>query len=98
MLLWTTLQIFLVGLFEDLGPDTPPTIRLSVAALSAILAVLVLNTFIDSVGVQVIDNILSITFFGVAFTILASTGMTHAINLIDGLNGLSSAVVISLCI
>ena len=32
LLLWTTLPIFLVGLFEDLGPDTPPTIRLSVVA------------------------------------------------------------------
>ena len=42
------------------------------------------------------DTILSITFFGVAFTIFASTGMTHAINLIDGLNGLSSAAVISI--
>ncbi len=96
LILWTTLPIFLVGLFEDLGPDTPPTIRLSVAALSAILAILVLNTFIDRVGVQVIDTFLSITIFGVAFTIFASTGMTHAINLIDGLNGLSSAVVISI--
>lgn len=96
LILWTTLPIFLIGLFEDLGPDTAPTIRLLAAALSAILAILVLNTFVDRVGVQVIDSILSITVFGVAFTIFASTGMTHAMNLIDGLHGLSSAVVISI--
>ena len=96
LLLWTTLPIFVIGLLEDLGPDTAPTVRLSVAALSAILAILVLNTFVDRVGVQVIDSILSITVFGVAFTIFASTGMTHAMNLIDGLHGLSSAVVISI--
>ena len=27
-LLWTTLPIFLIGLLEDLGPDTPPSLRL----------------------------------------------------------------------
>jgi UDP-N-acetylmuramyl pentapeptide phosphotransferase/UDP-N-acetylglucosamine-1-phosphate transferase len=41
---------------------------------------------------------MSITAIGMAFTIFASTGMTHAINLIDGLNGLSSAVVIAIMV
>ena len=36
-LLWTTLPIFVIGLLEDLGPDTPPSLRLGVAALSGIL-------------------------------------------------------------
>ena len=35
---------------------------------------------------------------GFAFTVFASTGMTYAINLIDGLNGLSSAVVIAIMV
>ena len=93
-LLWTTLPIFVVGLLEDLGPDTPPTLRLGVAALSAILAIYVLNQHITRVDFPGFDSLLSITIVGGAFTIFASTGMTHAINLIDGLNGLSSAVVV----
>ena len=97
-LLWTTLPIFLIGLLEDLGPDTPPALRLGVAALSAILAILVLNINITRVNIPGVDVLLSITAIGMAFTIFASTGMTHAINLIDGLNGLSSAVVISIMV
>ncbi|OAH06921.1 putative undecaprenyl-phosphate N-acetylglucosaminyl 1-phosphate transferase [Rhodobacteraceae bacterium SB2] len=92
-LLWTTLPIFVIGLLEDLEPDTPPSLRLGVAALSAILAILVLNMHITRV-----DILMSVTMVGMAFTIFASTGMTHAINLIDGLNGLSSAVVIAIMV
>ena len=97
-LLWTTLPIFLIGLLEDLGPDTPPSLRLGVAAFSAILAILVLNLNITRVNIPGIDVLMSINAIGMAFTIFASTGMTHAINLIDGLNGLSSAVVIAIMI
>ena len=97
-LLWTTLPIFIIGLLEDLGPDTPPSLRLGVAALSAILAILVLNVHITRVDLPGVDILMSVTLVGMAFTIFASTGMTHAINLIDGLNGLSSAVVIAIMI
>jgi UDP-GlcNAc:undecaprenyl-phosphate GlcNAc-1-phosphate transferase len=97
-LLWTTLPIFVIGLLEDLGPDTPPSLRLGVAALSAILAILVLNQHITRVDMPGFDTLLSVTLVGFAFTVFASTGMTHAINLIDGLNGLSSAVVIAIMV
>ena len=97
-LLWTTLPIFVIGLLEDLGPDTPPSLRLGVSALSAILAILVLNMHITRVDLPGVDSLISITLIGMAFTVFASTGMTHAINLIDGLNGLSSAVVITIMI
>ena len=94
-LLWTTLPIFLVGLFEDLQTDTPPLLRIGVAALSALLAVFLLNIHITRVDVPGFDFLMTFTVVGIAFTIFASTGMTHAMNLIDGLNGLSSAVVIA---
>ena len=97
-LLWTTLPIFTIGLLEDLGPDTPPSFRLAVSALSAVLAILVLNIHITRVDVPGFDSLISVTLVGMFFTIFASTGMTHAINLIDGLNGLSSAVVITIMI
>ena len=97
-LLWTTLPIFIIGLLEDLGPDTPPSLRLGVSALSAVLAILVLNIHITRVDLPGVDALISLTLIGMAFSIFASTGMTHAINLIDGLNGLSSAVVIAIMI
>ena len=98
LILWTTLPIFLIGLLEDLGPDTPPSVRLSVAALSAILAILVLGVHLQRVDVPFLDPLLAVGLIGMGFTVFASAGMTHAVNLIDGLNGLSSAVVIAVMV
>ena len=96
LLLWTTLPIFLVGLLEDLGPDTPPSLRLGVAAVSAILAVLVLGAKIDRLSISLLDPVFAVPLIAAAFTVFASVGMTHAMNLIDGLNGLSSAIAIAI--
>ena len=94
LLLWTALPIFIIGLVEDLGPDTPPALRLTVAFLSATLAAFVTGAHLTSLDTPGVDALLSIGAVGLGFTLLASAGMTHAMNLIDGLNGLSSAVVI----
>ena len=95
-LLWTVLPIFVVGIVEDFGPDTPPSLRLSVAALSAVLAIIVLGVRVDRLDVAALDWALGLPVAAIAFTMFASVGMTHAINLVDGLNGLSAAVVISI--
>ena len=98
LILWTTLPIFLIGLLEDLGPDTPPSARLSVAALSAILAIMVLGVHVQRLDVPFLDPLLAVGLIGMGFTVFASVGMTHAVNLIDGLNGLSSVIVIAIMV
>ncbi len=93
-LLWSVLPIFVAGLLEDLGPDTPPTLRLGVASLSAVLAIYVLGVYIHRLDLVAADWLLGIPLIAMGFSVFASAGMTHAMNLVDGLNGLSSAVVI----
>jgi UDP-N-acetylmuramyl pentapeptide phosphotransferase/UDP-N-acetylglucosamine-1-phosphate transferase len=93
-LLWSVLPIFVVGLLEDLGPDTPPSLRLGVASLSAVLAIYVLGIYIHRLDFAAGDWLLGIPLVAMVFSMFASAGMTHAMNLVDGLNGLSSAVVI----
>ena len=95
-LLWSVLPIFVVGLLEDLGPDTPPTLRLGVASLSAVLAIYVLGVYIHRLDLVAADWLLGIPLIAMGFSVFASAGMTHAMNLVDGLNGLSSAVVITI--
>ena len=94
LLLWTALPIFLVGLFEDLGPDTPASFRLGVAAISSILAVVIFDTTISRISFSPLDPVFALPLVALGFTIFACVGFTHAMNLIDGLNGLSSAIVI----
>ena len=95
-LLWSVIPIFVVGLFEDLGPQTPPSLRLGVASLSAGLAIYALDVYIHRLDLAVADWLLGITLIATGFSVFASAGMTHAMNLVDGLNGLSSTVVITI--
>ena len=48
-------HLILIGLLEDLGPDTPPSLRLGVAAFSAVLAILVLNMHVTRLNVPAVD-------------------------------------------
>ena len=95
-LLWSVLPIFVVGLLEDLGPDTPPSLRLGVASLSAVLAIYVLGVYIHRLDLAAADWLLGIPLVSMGFSVFASAGMTHAMNLVDGLNGLSSAIVVTI--
>ena len=65
------------------------------AALSGLLAVIFLRTWVFKLGIPYVDNLLLFAPVGILFTIFATVGVVNAFNLIDGLNGLSSYVVIS---
>ena len=92
------LPIFAVGIAEDLGFSMSPNRRLLAAILSGVLVIIIFHVWITRVGILGFDNIISIAPFGIAFTIFATTGVVNAFNLIDGLNGLSSYVSISIAI
>ena len=100
-LIWlivSTIPIFAVGIAEDLGFSMSPNRRLLAAILSGVLVIIIFQVWITRVGILGFDNIISIAPFGIAFTIFATTGVVNAFNLIDGLNGLSSYVSISIAI
>ncbi len=83
---------FLVGLVEDLTLRVSVRMRLLVTALSASLGMLALGAIIRSVNVPLIDHwVLSCAAFNVAFTLIAVTGIPHALNVVDGCNGLASS-------
>jgi len=67
---------------------------MALAALSTLLAVAAFGVWVDRVGVPVADWALGFAPVGIAFTIFAVVGVTNAINLIDGINGLSMSVSI----
>ncbi len=85
------LPVFAAGLAEDLGWRVRPTGRLMAAALSAALATAMLQIWIPPVGIAGLDTLLGFAPVAIALTVLWSTGVCHAINLIDGVNGLAGA-------
>jgi len=86
------LPVFAAGLAEDLTKRIPSWVRLIFALVSAVLGVLILGAVVQRTGVPTLDAVLSLWPLAVVFTIFAVAGMVHAINIIDGFNGLSAGV------
>ena len=98
LLVLSAAPVFSVGLAEDLGYNTSPKARLIASAVSSLVAILVFKVWLDSLGVPGVDILLFFAPVGILFTIFATVGVVNAFNLIDGLNGLSSYVTVSVAI
>jgi UDP-N-acetylmuramyl pentapeptide phosphotransferase/UDP-N-acetylglucosamine-1-phosphate transferase len=83
-----------MGFMEDLTRRISPKFRLLGALVSAILAAYFLNAYLVRIDIWFIDGLLSVKAVAVIFTIFAVMGVANSFNIIDGFNGLSSAVSI----
>lgn len=92
--LLTIVPLFVVGLMEDLGYFASPRRRLAAAAVSGILFVFVFHAWLPRVDIPVVDFAFTLAPLAIPLTIFICVGVTHAFNLIDGVNGLSSTVAI----
>ena len=89
-----SVPVVLFGLAEDAKIRVSPAIRLVAAAFSGVLAIYVFDVWLIRVDVPFFDEWLHFAAFEFVFSIIASTTLCHAYNLIDGLNGLSSGIFI----
>ena len=96
LLILSAVPVFSVGLAEDLGYEMSPRARLVASAVSSLVTILLFKVWLDSLGIPGVDTLLLFAPVGILFTIFATVGVVNAFNLIDGLNGLSSYVSISI--
>ena len=89
-ILLCALPVFLMGLSEDLHFTIKPKMRLVIASVSASAFIWVQGSLIQSVGLPILDDALSITIVSTLFTIFCLVALTNALNFIDGINGLAS--------
>jgi UDP-N-acetylmuramyl pentapeptide phosphotransferase/UDP-N-acetylglucosamine-1-phosphate transferase len=83
------LLVFAIGFYEDIKHGVSPKLRLICIALSTCFV------FIGSSDAIITNIGFSFPLFiAIPFTIFAVTGLTNSINIIDGVNGLSSAILI----
>ncbi len=85
----STMPCFFIGLFEDITKKVGVRLRLIFTAISAGIGIYLLNGFIHSVELPILDALLKLQWFAYLFTIFAITGISNAYNIIDGLNGLA---------
>lgn len=95
LLLLTALPVLIAGLAEDLGHHVSPQGRFLAAVFSAIAAVALLGAWIPKAHIPGVDLALSVPMVAIVVTVVFSATFSHAVNLIDGMNGLSATVVIT---
>jgi len=84
-----SIPVFLSGVIEDFTHKISPVIRLIAAFLSAFLGIVFLGAIVKDLGYFLLPYYLSIFI-----TIIAVAGVVNSVNIIDGLNGLTSGFVI----
>lgn len=85
------MPVFLAGLLEDVTKEVGALKRLLAAFASAAIAWWLLGG-ITRVGLPGVDYLLAFWPISLLFTVVAVGGCTHALNLIDGMNGLAGMV------
>ena len=98
LLLLSATPIFFAGVAEDLGYAMSPRLRLFASFVASFLAVTIFGVWLSGLGILWIDQLLIFAPLGIGFTLFATVGVVNAFNLIDGLNGLSSYVSVSIAL
>lgn len=94
ILVLCAIPAFFVGLLEDITKQVGVFVRLMMTVLSGALGSLLLGATLDRVDVPGFDALLLFPLFAVAFTAFAVAGITNALNIVDGYNGLAGGYVI----
>lgn len=93
-LLICAVPAFGAGIIEDVTKKVSPRNRLLCTSVSALLAVWLLDALVRRTGIPGLDWMVSLPIAAILLTVLAVAGVSNAVNLIDGFNGLSSMCVL----
>ena len=90
----SSLPVLLAGGLEDLGYNIKPIYRFNAGITSGFIAIYLTGLWLDDVDFTILTPILALSPIAICFTAFASAGVSNSINLIDGVNGLASGVII----
>lgn len=93
LLLLSALPVLIAGIAEDLGHRVSPRGRFIAALVSAITAVAMLGAWVPRSDLPGLDLLMSSSPFAILLTVVFSAVYCHAVNLIDGMNGLAVSVI-----
>jgi len=86
--------VFLAGILEDITKKVSVRARLLASFASAALGVFLVDAQLTRLDTPLLDDLMLLGPVAFVFTCFAVGGMTNAINIIDGLNGLASGTVV----
>lgn len=84
--------VFTGGLLEDLTKKISPKVRLLFCIIAALLAFFIADVKLSRLDIIFVDDLLGFLPVSLIITTVAIAGVSNAINIIDGFNGLASGV------
>mgnify|MGYP000016847814 CR=1 FL=1 len=87
--------LFAIALLEDLGFHISPRKRLLAAMVASMAVIVLLGVWIPRTAIPGLDLVLDYWIVGVPVTLLITSGISNAFNMIDGVNGLSALTAIT---
>jgi UDP-N-acetylmuramyl pentapeptide phosphotransferase/UDP-N-acetylglucosamine-1-phosphate transferase len=88
------LSAFIFGFAEDITKQVNITTRLLATIIAGVVGWAITGISLSHVGIYLIDPLFKNQGFSVLFTATAIGGIANAINMIDGLNGLASSMMV----
>lgn len=93
LMLLSALPAFLAGFLEDITKQVGVRDRLLATMLSGVVACFLTGYSLERVAVPGLDLLLGWLPFSILFTALAVGGLSNAVNIIDGFNGLAGTAL-----
>ena len=94
-LLLSVAPVAIIGLSEDLGFHMRPRVRLLAAAASGALFIIIFGEWLPRADFPGLNIAVQWAPFAILFSIFLTVSISHAFNLLDGLNGLAVLTAIS---
>lgn len=85
---------FFTGLLDDITHSVSASVRLMATMFGALYLWWGSGLLVTNVELPIIDYLFQFTLFSVCFSLICIAGVCHSMNLIDGINGLSSGFAI----
>jgi len=91
--------LFALGLLEDIWQSVSVRLRLGVSLASGALAYAMAGVRVPALGLAGVDSFIQsqpllAQLFPLIFTLVALAGLVHAMNIVDGLNGLLAGITL----
>lgn len=93
-LILSVLPVFAIGLGEDVTKRISPHFRLAASLFAAALAFWLLNAELRRLDIPFVDTLLQLTPLALFVSTVCLAGLVHAMNIIDGYNGLAAGVAV----
>lgn len=95
-LIGASMPVFAIGLAEDLTKRVSVRLRFMLTLASGVLAWLLLGAVLPRIDLPWLDALLAWLPLALILTVVAVAGVTNAVNIIDGFNGLAAGTVIAI--